>query len=238
MKMPKICRSSPFLFISGFPFSDDKLAEFDQFLTVDFLTKPFGFRALKNRVKILLSVSGQCFRYLFKRGVEEADSEHFSFYPFVALVLDEDLKIHFANYQLRRLVGDPSGDLLYSMDWSGFIPENKRDDVRKLHRYVFQKIEAIENEYLECDYQIITASGPACLLKWGYTIFQAAPGDHKLILGIGTIEDELSPLLRKNRAYWEREIIIQRAAIQHVKRKTAKDRQASESISACKINGG
>lgn len=238
MEMPQICRSTPFLFISGYPFADDELLQFSNFLTVDFIAKPFSLKVLANRVKILLAVSGECRRILFDYDMGETEPEHYAFLPFVAVVLDRQLKIHYGNGQLRKLIGIINGATLYASDWLDFIPDEKKEDVRKVHNYIYEHIDVVEKEYLECSYPIKMASGRTRLMKWGNTIFQGGPDEEKLILSIATTEAEQSPLMRKNRKYWRNQIYLHRVAIKDFRRKIIIERQRSQEIETCKIKNG
>jgi CheY-like chemotaxis protein len=238
MEMPQICRSTPFLFISGYPFADDELLQFTNFLTVDFIAKPFSLKILANRVKILLAVSGECRRILFDYDLHESETEHYAFLPFVAVVLDRDLKIHYGNGQLKNLIGIINGSALYASDWLDFIPDDKKDDVRKVHKYIYENIDIVEKEYLECSYPIKKACGRTRLMKWGNTIFQGGPEEEKLILSIATLEAEQSPLMRKNREYWRNQIFLHRVAIKDFRRKMVIERERSRSMAVSKGKNG
>jgi DNA-binding response OmpR family regulator len=237
MKLPKICRASPFLFISGYPFEDNKIIDSASFLTVDFISKPIRFALLKNRIKILLAVSGECRRVMFGYDLEKKKVEHYAFLPFVALVLDEDLKIHYANKQLRRLVGAGADQKLYDMDWLNFIPEPMHQTVKEFHRYIFKSLDLVDQEYLECNYEILTASGQSRVMVWGNTIFQGRPepDEKKMVLSIATTEAELSPLMRKKRSYWENQIYMHRAAIKDFRRKMMAEKRETEQIEVCRV---
>jgi hypothetical protein len=193
---------------------------------------------LANRVKILLAVSGECRRILFDYDLRESETEHYAFLPFVAVVLDRQLKIHYGNGQLRNLIGIINGAALYSADWLDFIPDEKKDDVRKVHHYIYEHIDIVEKEYLECSYPIKMASGRTRLMKWGNTIFQGGPDEGKLILSIATMEAEQSPLMRKNREYWRNQIYLHRVAIKDFRRKMVIERQRSAEMRKSKIKNG
>lgn len=235
--MPKICRASPFLFISGFPFEDSKIIDEESFLTVDFISKPFSLAILKNRIKILLAVSGECRRVMFGYDIDDKKIEHYAFLPFVAIVLDEDLMIHYANKQLRRLIGAAPDQKLYAMDWRTFLPEANHKTVEEIHQYIFKSLDLIDQEYLESNYEIIAASGRSRMMIWGNTIFQGGPEEKKLVLSIATLEAELSPLMRKKRSYWENQIYLHRAAIKEMRRKMIIEKKASDQIQVCRIAG-
>jgi DNA-binding response OmpR family regulator len=235
IKMPKICRAAPFLFISGYPFEDNQIIASGDFLTVDFITKPFSFAVLKNRIKILLAVSGECRRVMFGYDLDEKKMAHYAFLPFVAVVLDENLKIHYANKQLRRLIGAAVDQKLYARDWLQYVPEAKHKTVSEIQHYIFKNLDLGDQEYLESSYEIITASGRSRLMIWGNTIFMGGPDDERLVLSIAATKAELSPLMRKKRSYWENQIYMHRAAIKDMRRKMVAERKETDQIKICRF---
>lgn len=234
MNMPQACRSTPFLFISGVPFTEKELDSFASFLTVDFIAKPFGAKVLNNRIKILLAVSGQARRYLFEEDTDEKNIDYYTFVPFVAVVIDKDVNIKFANGQLRYLLGMESSAELFNRCLLDFIPKENKEKVKNDYMSILERLKSADDDYIESSCDIIASGGLIKTMKWGNVLFQGGPDQEKMVLSISSIEAFASPLMRKKRSYWQNQIIMHRAAIKDIRRKFKAEKDSTGLKNLCK----
>lgn len=202
--LPDSLRQVPILFISGI-FHDDDLAGLPPDIFFDFAPKPTPVRLLANRINLLLRVSRHN-----RAQFQAAGSGYWRMIyhaPFLAVVLQDDMKIRACNLKLAKTVGYEDPEELVGKSWFDFLSIQNREVVAQVHRNVlcgeFEDFGEIENEILDTD-------GNPILIKW----FNSYLENERITLSIGIPPKKLLMLREDDiRAYWYNVIVRDRKAI-------------------------
>lgn len=205
--MPAACRLKPFLFISGFPIEDEDFDALEGLVAFDFIGKPFALRHFLHRVGVLMDAAPA------PTAPIDDVFDLMTYAPFVAVVLDEALRVRYCNQQAAVLLEEKSAAQVVGRNWLDFIPKGDVAPLKQIHNTL---LEGDLRHFGEYTNPIITAAGNLKTIRWFNTPFEGAEGQ-TLTLSVGVPSQMEASVIDKIRRLWGERIQRDKAAIRAVK---------------------
>jgi FixJ family two-component response regulator len=227
--LPARCRFAAYLFMSGYTVDQkqyDKAAGLPFF---DFIAKPFIAVHLVHRVQLLLAA-----RLKIPEDLDDRVLHLWARAPYVAVVIDADLRIRLANHQMAALLEVQTPRALVGRPWSEFLPDHAIKPFSGIHAKILAGDLSRFGEYA---FDIRSQGGSIHRVKWfNSPLFAGADESEALTLSVG-IPGEYQHKRRiasDLRRTWKESILLHRAAIRAIKKMPLK----VDGPPACQINGG
>jgi PAS domain S-box-containing protein len=155
-----------FLFISGYDYSLDSFTSFRGKAIFDFIQKPVSGDELRSRVSVLLNVS-KTYNDMENRvrSMRNAVWDMLNYAKMFIVILDSDMDIKLANWNLATTIGFKNEDEMIGKNWLDFIPEEEREMIKTYHSLLInsETLDNINREFFNC---IETKSGEKINVKW------------------------------------------------------------------------
>jgi PAS domain S-box-containing protein len=202
--LPEALRHVPILFISGI-YQDEELTMLPPDIIFDFAAKPIPAHILANRIRLLLRVGRQRRAQFQATGAGYWKMIYHA--PFMAIVLQEDLRIRACNLKLAQTLGFEDPEALVGRSWFDFLSAQTREVIAAIHHSIMC---GDLEEYGEFENEIINRNGDTILIKW----FNSYLDDERISLSIGIPPRKLL-IMREDdiRTYWYDVILRDRKAI-------------------------
>jgi PAS domain S-box-containing protein len=234
-QLPAACHYTPVLFISGHTMDDGEgFDRVQQLYVYDFISKPFHYLPLINRVGLLLRFKARQAGLLDERSdAEQGLVALFDIAPFLAVVLTEGLQIKYCNMQLAEFLGHPPAELI-GRSWAEFLPLNQAELVATVHRRIMDPDDHEAVAYREHENLINRGDGRTHLVRWFNTPFEG-PQSERLTLSIGVpLSYRYSRDKKQFRAYWLREVLSHKSLIRTLRARLEED-DRQPPAAACEV---
>lgn len=206
------------LVVSDDQFDESLIDYFAKCAIYDFLRRPYSYKLLTNRVKVLLNIPRT------KKSLEDAKRKielnlwnALNYSNLLILVLDKSGNIKLCNYRLAKFLGHDKEDELVGRSWYEFLSESDQS----IFIYIQEKMSSKQEGFEEVAYDIKTPDGSVAV-KWFISVIN---GELNWTFCVGmpiysgiTVEDNLDAL----RLYFRDIIVKDRTTINAMKEVTKK----------------
>lgn len=204
--MPPACHLKPFLFVSGFPIEDKDFDALGGLVVFDFIGKPFALRQFLHRVGLLLDACPLPTPF-------DDTFDLMVYAPFVAVVLDAELRVKYCNQQTAALLEEKSAAEVVGRPWLEFVPQGEGALVTEVYATVLKGDLRHFGEYVS---PVKSASGKVKPVRWFNSPFEGSEGQ-ALTLSVGVPSQMEVSVVRKIRRLWGERIQRDKEAIHAVK---------------------
>lgn len=207
--MPMACLTKPFLFVSGYTIQDDQFDRVENLIHYDFVEKPFTLRKFVHRIAFMIQTRPAIFHRL-----QDDVFSLITYTPYVAVVLDAELKVRYCNRQTLALLEVEKPADIVGHSWLNYIPNEAALAVMDVHGALLSGDTERFDEYVN---EIQTIGGIRKTVRWWNTPFEGHDGE-SLTLSIGASVLTKRNMAEELRATFRQTILKDKANIRAVKR--------------------
>jgi PAS domain-containing protein len=208
-RLPTRSRFAAFLFVSGYPVDRGQYERAVGLPFFDFISKPFPMVHFVHRVNLLLAA-----RLRLPVDVDDPLLDLWALAPFVAVVLDAEMRIRLVNQQMAALLEIPAARDLVGRAWTDFLPPELVAAVRDVHGTI---LSGDLSRFGEHSSDLRSLSGAIHRVKWFNSPFEGVNGE-ALTLSVGVPGEYRARMSARLRRTWKESILKHRAAIRAIKR--------------------